>query len=416
MTENAIMTGDTTQLFDVIASAVDSNELQRVILSQPTRRSTSTAGRVDIRPVTLQGQRVYQWSRQLGNQAFHENHSPQETLDALQKSIGHEYRHIHLTVHNEQWSARFSRRGNCRLIREKHATASPAVGAHMEHDRKRHYLIPDGQPVPFLVQTGIMTPNGQVRSKHYHKFRQINRYVELIADVVDRLPSDGVIRIVDFGCGKSYLTFATHHYLTRVAQRTVEITGLDRRSDVVHTCQQIAESLKLNGIQFQQGDIFDFEPTDQVHLNVSLHACDTATDDALTQAVRWKTDVILAVPCCQHELNATMKDGQIPLLSQHGILQERFCSLATDAIRAAVLEQAGYQSQILEFIETEHTAKNLLIRAVRRPAEQVTSSQTAATELQQFHDLFRIPVLHFERRLQEPALPLSVTNNTGNDA
>ena len=398
----AIMTDDAIQLFEVIQSALDSDGLQRVVLSRPAQRDTSTASRIDIRPVTLRQERSYQWSRQLGPQVVHENCDQQRTLTALKESIGKVYRHVHLTVQNRRWAARFSRRGKCRLFQENHSEETLSGDFDTQHNRNRQYLITDGRPVPFLVETGIMTPQGKVRSRYFRKFRQINRYIEFIADVIDHLPQDDTIRIVDFGCGKSYLTFATHYYFTHVARRRVSVTGLDRRRDVVNSCNTMVNSLGLSGIQFEQGDIAAFTPQGHVHLAVSLHACDTATDDALAQAIRWEAEVILAVPCCQHELNATVQSGQIPLLSRHGILQERFCSLATDAIRAALLEKAGYQTQVLEFIEMEHTARNLLIRSVRRPpagAARQTGKWTQ--EMKRFCDTFETPVLHLQRRLQE---------------
>ena len=405
------MADDATHLLEVIATAVESRDLQRLVLSQPTQQNDSPARRINIRPVLLQKRLVFQWTRQIGVQVFHENHTPSETLVALRKSIGHQYRHVHLTVPEAQWSARFSKKGKCRLTRENHVADTPPTNqpANAAHNRKRKYLIPEDRPVPFLVKTGIMTAAGQVRAKYFHKFRQINRYVEFIADVVDRLPQDDVIKVVDFGCGKSYLTFATHYYLTEIAQRQVSIIGLDRRSDVVQTCSGIVESLQLRGIHFLQGDIAQFTPDNHVHLAISLHACDTSTDDMLAQTVRWNTDVILAVPCCQHELHNLMQAGQIPLLCQYGILQERFCAMTTDAIRASILEQLGYQTQVLEFIDMEHTAKNLLLRAVRRPSSEKPTQTTKATrEMKRFCDVFQVPPLHLERTLQEAGFPLSL--------
>ncbi|MCH2210926.1 MAG: SAM-dependent methyltransferase [Fuerstiella sp.] len=396
------MNDDTENLLNLIESAVRGVNLRRAVLSRPTRRSPTIASRVEIRPVFLKEKQFYQWSEQRGSQAFHENHDPQSTLTALRTAIGRNYRHIHLAIDDRQWSARFSRRGKCRLIPEKHVTPPSNTEIGTGHNRERQYLIPEGHPVPFLIETGIMTPAGKIRARHFHKFRQINRYVEFIADVIDRLPHEEVIHIVDFGCGKSYLTFATHYYLTQIAQRQVAITGLDRRDDVVQTCGRIVESLGLLGIHFEQGDIATFSPADHVHLAVSLHACDTATDDAIAQAVQWETDVILSVPCCQHELNAAVQTGQIPLFSRHGILQERFCALTTDAVRAALLERVGYQTQVLEFINMEHTAKNLLIRAVRRNSNIESPQMEQITkELKQIRSIFGIPDLQLQQRFQE---------------
>jgi len=258
--------------------------------------------------------------------------------------------------------------------------------------------------VPFLVQTGIMTEAGRVRAKFFHKFRQINRFVEFIRDVAARLPQDRPIRIVDFGCGKSYLTFATHYYLTQIEGRSVDIRGLDQRQDVVQTCRGIVESLQLSNLNFEQSDIAAYQPEQQVDMVIALHACDTATDDAIAQAIEWQSDVILAVPCCQHELQSHDSTPAVPLLSRHGILQERFCSLSTDAVRAALLEAVGYQTQVIEFIDTEHTAKNLLIRAVRQTQSTTPGISNNGAELYRFCDVFGIPQLHLQRTLQEKGL------------
>lgn len=398
----AIMPDDTVQLFEVIESAIGTDSLHSLVLSQPSNRQDGSASRIDIRPVRLQNQNMFQWTRQVGPQVFHDNQDPQATLETLRQAIGTDFRHIHLLAQDGRWSARFSRRGKCRLARDTSQGRSVQAPVLTDHNRQRQYLIPEGRAVPFLIETGIMTPEGKVRSRHFHKFRQINRYVEFIADIIDRLPRKDVIHVVDFGCGKSYLTFAAHYYLTRVAGRRVAITGLDRRSDVVHTCQEITEKLNLRGLQFQTGDIADYQPAEHVHLAVSLHACDTATDDAIAQAVQWQSDVILAVPCCQHELHAATQPDDIPLLSQHGILQERFCALATDAIRAALLEQAGYQTQVVEFIDMEHTAKNLLIRAVRRrPSQDNPGLDSVVRQMDRFCSVFHTAPLHLQRRLEE---------------
>jgi SAM-dependent methyltransferase len=211
-----------------------------------------------------------------------------------------------------------------------------------------------------------MTAGGQVRRSMMHKFRQINRFLELVDDIVPSLETGRELRVVDFGCGKSYLTFALHHLLTAIHGRAVRIIGLDRKSDVVRHCAEIAGRLECRGLEFREGDIAGHQESEPVDLAVSLHACDTATDDALAQALRWQSRVILAVPCCQHELARSMASRELAALSRHGILHERFAALATDALRALVLEISGYSTQVVEFIDLEHTAKNVLIRAVRR--------------------------------------------------
>ncbi len=211
-----------------------------------------------------------------------------------------------------------------------------------------------------------MSSSGQVLAKHFHKFRQINRYLEFIRDIAGSLPVNEPIGIVDFGCGKSYLTFAAHYLFSSVLKRDCRITGLDQRPDVISTCREITADLGLRDLQFERGQIAGYNPQHPVHLAISLHACNTATDDAIYQAIQWKSPVIMAVPCCQHELAEQLTAKVAPLFTTSGIVREQFASLATDSIRAALLRAIGYDADIMEFIETEHTPKNLLIRAVRR--------------------------------------------------
>jgi SAM-dependent methyltransferase len=226
--------------------------------------------------------------------------------------------------------------------------------------------------VPFLVELGVMSADGRVRARRYGKFRQVNRFLELVEDVLPALPAEGPLRVVDFGSGKSYLTFALHHLLHEVHGREVDLVGLDLKRDVVDTCSALAERLDADGLRFETGDIAGFEAAGPVDLVVSLHACDTATDEAIAQAVRWEARAILAVPCCQHELLGQIESRELAPLLGHGVLKERFAAEVTDAVRAHLLGLAGYDVQVLEFVELEHTAKNVLIRAVRRPARDRT--------------------------------------------
>jgi trans-aconitate methyltransferase len=394
-----MMADDADNLFQLIRDNIASGTLNGIVLSQPKRNAECSVRRIDIRRVVIRDKECFQWSQQSGTQMFHDNLNNVETLDRLTAVMGQQYRHVQISTNQATWSGRYSKRGVCRLMREKAIPAQKSVA--VEHNRIRRYLISEGIPVPFLVETGIMTSSGNVRARHFHKFRQINRYTEFIADIVDKLPAEETIRIIDFGCGKSYLTFATHYYLTTIARRKVDICGLDRRDDVIQTCQAIATRLQLKGIRFEVGDIASCVTEHPVHLAISLHACDTATDDALAQAIEWNADVILAVPCCQHELHSVHEKNLLPKAMRHGILYERFCSMSTDAIRAEVLEAAGYQTQVVEFIDMEHTAKNVLIRAVRRQNQSMQSNSLQADgELFRFRQLFGIPPLHLERTLR----------------
>ena len=218
----------------------------------------------------------------------------------------------------------------------------------------------------FLVDLGVQTPEGRVIKAKYNKFRQINRYLEFIEDVLKKLPDEGPLFIIDFGCGKSYLTFAMYYYLHELRRYETEIVGLDLKADVIADCNALAVKYGYRGLHFEQGDIGSYTCSRRVDMVVSLHACDTATDYALEKAIRWNAKVILAVPCCQHEVNRQIQNRELAPLLKYGLLKERMAALATDAIRAGLLEEMGYETQILEFIDMEHTPKNLLIRAVKR--------------------------------------------------
>jgi SAM-dependent methyltransferase len=227
-------------------------------------------------------------------------------------------------------------------------------------------VLNEGAAVPFLVELGVMNAQGKVLAAKYDKFRQINRFLEMIQDVTPYLSKDRRLNIIDFGCGKSYLTFALYHYLVHVLQMDVQMVGLDLKADVIAHCSDLAHKLGYEQLRFEVGDINRYDKVRQVDMVVTLHACDTATDAALDKAVRWDADVILSVPCCQHELFSQVKSAVLAPMLQHGIIKERFAALATDALRAQILDLVGYKTQILEFIDIEHTPKNLLIRAVKR--------------------------------------------------
>ncbi len=357
-----------------LENAVRQRSLTSLVLSRPRSRQGS-ARKISVSPVMVRGELVYQFASRFEREETHENIAAENVSTKVFELIGSQYRDCHLMTTDTDYQLRTNKKGRVRLSQSK--SSRPAVTV-TDHDRRKHHLIPDGQPCAFLEAIGVMTSDGRVKASRQKKFRQINRYLELVEHIIPNLPSDGRINVVDFGCGKSYLTFALHHLLTQIHGREVSIVGLDRKTDVLAECQQIAERLGLKGLRFEEGDIAAFDTTEPVHLAVSLHACDTATDDAIAQAVRWKSDVILAVPCCQHELARKVASDWLPGMQQFGILQERLATLLTDSLRAQALETVGYRTQVVEFIDMEHTAKNVLIRAVRR--DQSTAKQQAAFE------------------------------------
>ena len=261
-------------------------------------------------------------------------------------------------------SALVSKKGKVTVKTKKRTDVQPAP--ELTHDRAKKYILEEGIPVPFLVYLGVMTPEGKVIASKYDKFRQINRFLEFIEDICPMLPADRELRMIDFGCGKSYLTFAMYYYLHELKGYDVRITGLDLKEDVIAHCNELAVEFGYEKLHFLQGDIAQYEGARQVDLVVTLHACDTATDYALAKAVEWNAGVILSVPCCQHELNGQIRNEILEPVLKYGLLKERMAALITDGLRASMLEEAGYQVQVLEFIDMEHTPKNILIRAVRK--------------------------------------------------
>ena len=234
-----------------------------------------------------------------------------------------------------------------------------------QNNRQKNYILNDGDHLDFLVEQGVMSSNYRVKADMQHKFRQINRFLEFIKDIESYLPNDRPIHIIDFGCGKSYLTFAVYHYLHNILKKDIYIHGLDLKEQVIIDCNSLAKKLNYDNLFFEIGDISTYNCPYDVDMVMTLHACDTATDYALYNAIKWNAKVILSVPCCQHELNKQIKNEDFSSIFKYGIIQERTASLFTDALRATILELQGYRTQILEFIDIEHTPKNLLIRAIK---------------------------------------------------
>jgi SAM-dependent methyltransferase len=309
--------------------------------------------KVTVRPVAVKGERCYQLSELRGKQMFHRTLSASEASEWM---VAQPFKQALICTAEEDFQVL---KGKQTTILKKPPSRKEIS---LQHNRQKRYVLEEGTPVPFFVELGIMTKEGKVVPRKSDKFRQINRFLEMVQDVV---PKGKALRIVDFGCGKAYLTFALYHYLHIHLGIEVEIVGLDLKRDVVEHCQQLAYILDYKGLTFLVGDIKDYKPEGKIDMVVTLHACDTATDAALAKAVEWDADVILSVPCCQHELFQQIKNQELNPLLKQGILKERFAALVTDAARAQILEILGYQTQIMEFIDLEHTPKNLLIRAVR---------------------------------------------------
>lgn len=326
------------------------------------RRTGEGPSKVKLRPVELKGKLCYQASMTEGPKVYHKNFTREEMMDYLETAMD-EFRQLQITGRNTDGSILISKKGKATVKTRKHATTEPVPIA--PHNRVKQYIIKEGTMVPFMVDLGVMTREGKVVASRYDKFRQINRFLEFIRDIIPKLPKDREITILDFGCGKSYLTFAMYYYLRELEHLDVRIIGLDLKEDVIRHCSELAQSYGYEKLKFCQGDIAGFEGVSSVDMVVTLHACDTATDFALAKAVEWGAQVILSVPCCQHEVNRQIRNDILQPVLHYGILKERIAALITDGLRAELLESKGYETQLLEFIDMEHTPKNILIRAVR---------------------------------------------------
>lgn len=336
------------------------SEFLLAVLSNPRR--ADGPNKVRIRPVRHKDRHVYQFEAFCGTQVFHQNLEKEEACGKILEYMEN-FRQMQLETQSAAVSALVSKKGKVTV--KKKLRARKKAPAETDHNRKKHYILEEGIPVPFLQDLGVMTAEGKIVRTKFDKFRQINRFLEFIQDVLPKLPREREIRILDFGCGKSYLTFAMYYYLHELQGLDVRILGLDLKEDVIRACNQLSQRYGYEKLRFLEGNIADYTGADEVDMVVTLHACDTATDFALAKAVGWKAKVILSVPCCQHELNGQMENELLRPILQYGLIKERLAALVTDGLRAQYLEREGYDVQVLEFIDMEHTPKNILLRAVR---------------------------------------------------
>lgn len=368
-----------------------SDRLYQIVISNP--RNREQALKVKVRPVLLKEKLCFQETVTKGTQVFHENFSKEEIYNRMIRYMQDDFKQLEAQSMDGRLIALVSKKGRVTVKYSRQNAARQALPA-MDHNRTKQYLLKEGIPVPFLVDLGVQTKEGMIVKSRYDKFKQINRYLEFVEDILPTLEKEETIHIIDFGCGKSYLTFALYYYLHEWKGLDARITGLDLKADVIEKCNHLAKNYGYDMLRFYQGDIRTFEGADQIDMVVSLHACDTATDYAIKKAVDWNAKVLFAVPCCQHEVNGQIHSELLSPVLKYGLLKERLSAILTDAVRANLLEEAGYDTQILEFIDMEHTPKNILIRAVKRESpspkstwiEKLTDTVHVETTLQK---LFR---------------------------
>ena len=342
--------------------------LKEMIISNARNKDNVT--KIKVRPVLMKADIVYQVSSFKGKQVFHENMAPEALCENCIKWLQNDFGQME--VHNAQGMliCLSNKKGTLTVKEKKIVEEQPKLAEErlreLSHNRKKKYILEENIPVGFLIDLGVQTPQGKIIQSAYDKFRQINRFLEFVEDVLPALEDREVIRILDFGCGKSYLTFALYHYLHELKKREVQIIGLDLKEDVIVHCNALKDKYGYANLKFLTGDIKEYTGQDEVDMVVTLHACDVATDYALYKAIKWNAGVILSVPCCHHEVNRQIKNETLRPMLNYGIVKDRMAALATDSLRALLLEKQGYETQLLEFIDMTHTPKNILIRAVKR--------------------------------------------------
>lgn len=342
------------QELDQIIKEIFKNKIIKAVLSNPKE----TKYKKIIISKTEQG---FQAEKFTETQAFHENLNDDQVVLFAYSCMDSGFRQLNAWDESYEYMVKISKKGKVFFNKSK---SSGDVKVSGSNNRQKSYYLAEGTVIPPLVDMGVFTKDGKVVSSMYDKYRQINKFLQFIDEAIDKA-SLSKLNIVDFGCGKSYLTFVVYYYLTYVKKIDVTMTGLDLKEDVIKKCQKTAERYGYDKLSFKVGDVAVYESDSPVDMVITLHACDIATDYALYHAIRWNTEIIISVPCCQHELNSQIESDEFAILTRYGLLKERTAAIMTDAIRGNLLEYCGYKTQILEFIDFTHTPKNLLIRGVK---------------------------------------------------
>ncbi len=335
-------------------------ELLEIIMSNPR---SDEMKKCSLRPLEIKGSLAFQETKYKDKQVFHRNLNKDEAMISVMELMTNSFRQLEARTNNLQATVLVSKKGKI-TIKTKKRQGEGDKKISLSHNRQKRYILEEGKPVDFLMDLGVMNTEGKVLQAYFHKFRQINRFLEFVEDILPALPKDRRVSIIDFGCGKSYLTFALYYYLKELKGYDIQVTGLDLKADVIAHCNKLRDKYGYENLEFLVGNIGDYEGAKSVDMVVTLHACDTATDMALAKAVGWGAKVILSVPCCHHELNGTIGNKDLQAVFQFGLLKERIAALATDGMRAELLKTKGYDMQVLEFIDMEHTPKNILLRGV----------------------------------------------------
>lgn len=379
------------ELIDVI---IQGEDLILAVFSNLRSRENITYTKVDTEPVLIGGEMKYQFTYEYEEKVNHKNLNIEEALEELEYLYHDKFRQIMLFTEKADYQILISKKRKVKIIKQDPTRTK----GDLSHNRQKQYILENNKKHDFLIRLGVMNREGKVNPTRYDKFRQINRFLELVEDIIPAIEKEETINIIDFGCGKSYLTFGLYYYLVEILKLDVNIIGLDLKEDVIDFCNIVAKDLKYDKLKFIHGDIADYEGIDNVDMVVTLHACDTATDAAIVKAIDWNAKAILSVPCCQHELYNKIDNEVLEPMLKHGIIKERLASLVTDSLRGNILEIMDYQVQLVEFIDMEHTHKNILIRAIKGNNMHREISKKKYSELKEFWNL---KDLFIERELEK---------------
>ena len=372
------------QIEKLFEDIFNGSNLVRMVFSAKRKKSLEYS-KVTFRPVKIGVEIMFQAEYTYEKKVTHNNLDSEGAFAEAKRLLAEDFKQINIFTASEDIQVLASKPAKPRITTRPATRGIPTL----EHNRTKKYAIPNGTPCDFLIRLGVMEENGRVIDRHYSKFRQINRYLEIVEDVFPYLPKDKTLKIIDFGCGKAYLTFALYHYLKVVKKRDVEIIGLDLKKDVIDFCNKISYDLGYSELKFLMGDIADYT-SDNADMVVTLHACDTATDYALINAVNWNTKIILSVPCCQHELFSQIRNEVHQPMLKHGILKDRLTEYLTDGLRGLKLEAAGYDVAMIEFTSLEHTARNIMIKAVKTGSSDSTSARKAQSQYEALRDFYHV--------------------------
>lgn len=343
---------------DILIEEILNNNPYRIVVSNPRSKTATNYKKVVIQKKVIGKNEIYQIENYTQTQVFHKNIENSELKSELTGLLDGEYKQVNAFFEGEEFDIKLNKDSKCYLKKNVSAVKIQPIS----NNRVKNYILKEGDNIPVFVELGIFTSEYKIVNSMYDKFKQINRFAEIVDDVLKTYNKES-INIIDFGCGKSYLTFVLYYYLVEIKKINANIIGLDLKADVIRKCNELAKKFGYEGLRFEVGNINGYKAPFDVNMVVTLHACDTATDFALFNAINWNADIILSVPCCQHELNKQIESEELSGLLKFGILKERCAALVTDAIRGCLLEYKGYKTDIMEFIDIAHSPKNLLIRA-----------------------------------------------------